>query len=59
MFSGNSIYPLPRDGALSAHINGNHDHVSRYKSYYQKAPTGLNRRENSPSALCLAQTSQV
>ena len=24
----NSIYLLPRDGALSAHINGNHDHVT-------------------------------
>ena len=23
-------------GALSAHINGDHDYVSRYKSYYQK-----------------------
>ena len=36
MFSCNSIYPLPRDGALSAQINGNHDHVSQYKSYYKK-----------------------
>ena len=36
MFSRNSIYPVFRDGALSAHINGDHDHVSRYKSYYQK-----------------------
>ena len=36
MFSRNSIYPLPRDWALSAHINGDYDNVSRYKSYYQK-----------------------
>ena len=36
MFSGNPIYPLPRDGALSAHINGEDDHASRYKPYYQK-----------------------
>ena len=32
----NSIYPLPCDVTLSAYINGNHDHVSRYKCYYQK-----------------------
>ena len=25
MFSCNSIYPLPRDGAFSAHISGNHE----------------------------------
>ena len=36
MFSRNSMHPLSRDGALSGHINGGHDHVSRYKSYYQK-----------------------
>ena len=36
MFSCNSIYPLPHDGALSTHINGDHDHVSRCKFYYQK-----------------------
>ena len=36
MVSRNSIYPLPRDGAFSAHVNGDHDHVSRYKPYYQK-----------------------
>ena len=29
MFSRNSIYPLPREWAFSAHINGDHDHVSR------------------------------
>ena len=40
MFSRNSIYPLSRDGAFSAHINGDHDHVSRYKSYYQKDKLG-------------------
>ena len=38
MLSRNSIYPLPCDGALSAHING--DHVSRYKSYYEKDKLG-------------------
>ena len=31
MFSRNSMYPLPRDGVISAHING--DHVSMYKSW--------------------------
>ena len=36
MFPRNSIYPIPRDGALSVHITHDHDHVSRYKSYYQK-----------------------
>ena len=41
MFSGNSIYPLPRDGALSAHINGDHDHVGPHVW----APNGLNVRE--------------
>ena len=33
MFSRNSIYSLPRDGAFPAHVNGDDDHVSRYKSY--------------------------
>ena len=33
MFSRSSIYPLPRDGALSAHINDDYNHISRYKSY--------------------------
>ena len=28
MFSRNSIFPFPHDRALSAHINGDHDHVS-------------------------------
>ena len=36
MFSRNSIYLLPRDGAFSTYINGSHECVSRYKSYYQK-----------------------
>ena len=27
MVSRNSIYPLPSDGAFSAHINGDHDYV--------------------------------
>ena len=36
MLSRKSIYPLPRDGAFFAHINGDHDHVSTYKHYYQK-----------------------
>ena len=40
MFARNSIYPLPLDGALSAHINGDHDHVSRYKSYCEKDKLG-------------------
>ena len=40
MFSRNSIYLLPSDGALCAHINGDHDHVCRYKPYYQKDKLG-------------------
>ena len=36
MFSRNSIYPLPSEEGLFPHINGDHDHVSRYKYYYQK-----------------------
>ena len=38
MVSRNSIYALPLDGAFSAHVNGDHDHVSGYKS---KRQTGL------------------
>ena len=26
MFSCNSIYPLPYDGAFSTHVSGEHDH---------------------------------
>ena len=40
MFSRNSIHPLPYDGAFSAHTNGDHDHVSRYKFYCQKDKLG-------------------
>ena len=40
MFSRNSIYSLPRDEAFSAHITGDHEHVSRYKSYCQKDKLG-------------------
>ena len=40
MISLNSIDLLPRDGALSAYINLNHDHISRYKSHYQKDKLG-------------------
>ena len=32
MHSRNPAYPLPQ-GAFSVHINGDHNHVSRYKSY--------------------------
>ena len=32
----NYIYSLPRDGTISAQLNGDHDHISRYKSYYKK-----------------------
>ena len=46
MFSRNSIYPLPRDGTFSAHIKGDHDHVSRYKSYCQKEKLGLIGKKN-------------
>ena len=41
MFSFNSIYPLPLDGALSVHINGDHNHIFRVKPYYQKDKLGL------------------
>ena len=40
MLSRNSIYPLHRDGALSAYINGDHEHVFRYKSYCQRDKVG-------------------
>ena len=40
MFSCNSIYPPPRDGAFSPHISGDHDHISMYKSYCRKDKPG-------------------
>ena len=40
MFLCNSIYPLPHHGVLSANNDGDHDYVSRYKSYYQKDKPG-------------------
>ena len=40
MFLRNSIYLLPRDGALSVFISRDHDHVSKYKPYYQKGKLG-------------------
>ena len=36
----NSIYPLLCDGADFAHINGDHDHVFRYKPYLPKENLG-------------------
>ena len=44
MLSRYPIYPLPQR-AFSVHINGNHNHVSRYKSY-SRMETGLNRQES-------------
>ena len=44
MRSRNPVYPLPQ-GAFSVHINGDHNHVSRYKSY-SWMETGLNRQES-------------
>ena len=44
MRSRNPVYPLPQ-GAFSVHINGDHNHVSRYKSY-SWMETGLNRWES-------------
>ena len=44
MCLGNPVYPLPQ-GFFSAHINGDHKHVSRYKSY-SSMETGLNRLES-------------
>ena len=46
MFSRNSIYLLHRDGAFSAHINGDHDQVSRYKSHCQKDKLGQKGEKN-------------
>ena len=37
MFLRNSVYPVTHDGALFVQINGDQDHVSRYKFYDQKA----------------------
>ena len=33
MFSLNSKYLLPCGGALSAHINDDHDHIFSYNAY--------------------------
>ena len=44
MRSCNPIYPLP-EGAFSVHINGDNNHVSRYKFYFWME-TGLNRQES-------------
>ena len=43
MSSRNSIYPLPRNGALSARING-----FQVQILLSKRQTGLNRPENPP-----------
>ena len=40
MFSRNSIHPLACDGALFAHINGNHEHLHRCKSFIKKDKLG-------------------
>ena len=50
-----SVYPLPQR-TFSVHINGDRNHVSRYKSYYSMS-TGLNRRERS-NILDLAKATQ-
>ena len=44
MRSCNLVYPLPQ-GAFSMHINGDHNHISRYKSYFWME-TMSNRRES-------------
>ena len=44
MYNKNTIYKIcaylqvktPSDRSPFTHVNGDHDHVSRYKSYYQK-----------------------
>ena len=43
MRSRNPVYSLPQ-GAFFVHINGDHNHVSRYKPY-SWMETGVNRRE--------------
>ena len=40
MYSRNSMYLLASDGVHSANINGDHDHVTRFKSYCQKEKLG-------------------
>ena len=44
MRSSNLVYPLPQ-GAFSVYINGDHNHISRCKSY-SWMETGLNKRES-------------
>ena len=44
MCSHNPVYPLPQ-GALSVHINGDHNHVSRHKPC-SLMETGWNRKES-------------
>ena len=62
IFSCNSLYPLPNDSGISAHTNGEHNHVSRYKSYYQKKTATKKMVEKTRkffSALRLAKSSPV
>ena len=44
MRSRNLVHPPPQR-AFSVHINDNHNHISRYKSY-SWMETGLNRKES-------------
>ena len=44
MRSRNPVCPLPQ-GAYSAHINGDHNHVSKYKSLFLNG-NWLNRQES-------------
>ena len=44
MRSHTPVYPLPQR-AFSVHINGDHNHVSRYE-FYSEMETGFNRPES-------------
>ena len=39
-FEAFSYIQSPMTGALTVHNNGDHDHLSRYKSFYQKDELG-------------------
>ena len=47
------MYPLPRDGALSTHINCDHDHAFMFQVLSSKRRNELNRPETSPSVHAL------
>ena len=48
MLSRNAIHPLPRDGNLSVHINGDYDQFSRHQSSFRKDRLGFFRQHVYP-----------